>query len=618
MTEILGKDIRTFQFTREAVNPDGTIEISFSSETDQVQRWFGIEILSHEQGAMDMTRAQLGLPFLCDHDTECLIGRVENIHIGPDRKGRGTVRFSSSEEAQQIRQDMLDGIRPDISVGYLRLEETTQKGQGGAPDVVTVTRWMPFEVSSVAIPADISVGAGRSEAPGAAGEPLNPPAAPAGTTQEVRMSEPITPVAAPQAAPLPNPEALRNERVESLQLQNLASKFGLQREAAEILGGDKPLGEVRSQIMALIAEKQAVPAPAPVIDPNAREMKDYSVTRAIRSLIDGTTCAEIEISQEIGKRLTRQTDGFFMPTNIRAGLDSSTSTKGTELKFTEPGDFISLLRNKAMILKMGAKLIAGLQGNVAFPRQTGAGTAAWLASENPGSDTAESNLLLDQVTLAAKTLISTTSYSKQLLLQSAIGVESLVRDDLAAVVALAVDLAGINGSGASGQPRGVLNTSGIGSVAMGTNGAALTSVGKLVDLETAIAVANADLGALGYLTTPGQRGVMKQTPAFSTAGANPIWTEGPVGSDMGTVNGYKAAASAQVPNNLTKGTSSGICHAAIFGNWNELLIGEWGALEIVVDPYRLKKQAMIELTATYFCDVAVKHAASFAAIKDLL
>ena len=73
-----------------------------------------------------------------------------------------------------------------------------------------------------------------------------------------------------------------------------------------------------------------------------------------------------------------------------------------------------------------------------------------------------------------------------------------------------------------------------------------------------------------------------------------------------------------MPSTLTKGASTGVCHAVLFGVWPELLVGEWGALEILVDPYRLKKQGMIEITGIYMADVQVKHAASFAAIVDAL
>lgn len=662
MPEILNsKDTRTFKLTREAVREDGAIDVSFSSETDQVERWFGIEILSHLPGAMDMTRAGQGLPFLMNHDCEELAGRAENIRI-EDRKGRATIRFSSSPEAQQLRQDMIDGIRPDISFGYLRLEETTVKGSGNAPDVVTVTRWMPFEISSVAIPADISVGVGRSltpsardgedcanadctdpdcanptcegactaerkcercaEArstkPGAARSNPTTPATPAGTAKKGAHMSTEENAAAQRAAE----DSKRIERVEAMQLGDIAERNGVGQEARQILASDKTLGEARSLILDLIAKKGAQPQPAPMVDPGAREMQDYSLVRALNAIMNRESCPELEISQELGRKMNRGTDGFFFPTNLgaakRAGLDSSTATKGAELKFTEAGGWIDVLRNRCLVLQMGAEFLPGLQGKVGFSRQTGAATLAWLATENPGSDAADSNLTTDLVTIDAKTAIATTSISKQLLLQSAFPAEAKVRNDLARIVAIGLDTAAIQGSGASGQPKGILNQSGIGSVALGTNGLVIPSVTPLVDLETAVAVQNADFGNLGYLTTPGQRGVMKKTLAFSTAGAAPIWTEGPAGSDMGWVNGYKAGASLNVPSNLTKGTSNGICHAVIFGNFGELIIGEWGALEILLDPYRLKKQGMVELTATYFCDVAVKHAASFAAIKDAL
>ena len=618
MPEILGKDLRTVHFTREAVNEDGTIDISFSSETDQVERWFGIEVLSHEPGAMDMSRAADGLPFLMEHCSQ-LIGRVINIHIGDDRKGRGTVRFSSNPEAQQIRQDMIDGIRPDISVGYWRLEQVTQAGEGNASDVVTVTRWMPFEISTVCVPSDTSVGVGRSAQ-------SETPAAPAAISEEARMSVPESTVAATPAAITVNVEEIRSEAAKqsgerAAQILALADRFQVPADKRNAwISGGASVDAVREQILSGLETAKPATAPSHDIDPESREMKEYSLLRALRSLTDGENSPELEISKTIAKRMGRGTDGFFMPTNLpmgqRAGLDSTTTNKGAELKFTAPGSFIDMLRNKALLLKMGATFLPGLTSNVAFPRQTGAGSAAWLASENPGSDAADSNLTLDQVTLSPKTLVTSSSYSRQLLIQSSFPIEQKVRADIAAVIALAVDLAGIQGTGLTGQPKGILNTSGIGSVAMGTNGAALTNVTPLVDLESKIFTANADADDMGYLTTPGQRGAMKKTLAFATAGASAIWTDN--GGGMGLVNGYKAAATNQMPSTLTKGTASGICHAAIFGVWSELLIGEWGALEILVDPYRLKKQGMIEITGIYMADIQVRHAASFAAIADLL
>jgi HK97 family phage major capsid protein len=275
----------------------------------------------------------------------------------------------------------------------------------------------------------------------------------------------------------------------------------------------------------------------------------------------------------------------------------------------------------------GVQLLGGLQGPVAFPNQTAAGTATW-TTENPGSDVADSNLLLSQITLSPKSLMSSTSYSRQLLAQSVIDVDGMVRQDLAAIMALALDLAVITGTGASGQPTGILNTSGIGSVALGTNGAT-PNYANLVDLESQVTTVNADQFPLSHLVHPTTRGTFKKAVALSNTVGLPIWTKGDVGLGSGALpgggsrvpgelNGYPAWASAQVPNNLTKGASAGICLAIILGAFSQAVVGDWGMMEIIVDPYRLKKQGMIELTAFAMFGFAVKYAAAFAAIKDAL
>ena len=618
MAEILTNDVRTMLFTREAVNEDGSIDISFSSETDQVQRWFGIEILSHEPGAMDMTRAALGLPFLDNHECDDLLGRVENIRIGVDRKGRGTVRFSSSPEAQQIRQDMIDGIRPDISVGYLRMEEKTQVGQGGAPDIVTVTRWMPYEISSATIPADITVGAGRTATLDTVEVIPTHPAAPAGTTRKESLMTPEEIAAAQKAAEeLQRSQALlaRNERTEALQLQQIATRAGLGQMASELLGSEKSLADVRGLILAEVAKREAQPLAAPNLDLTTKEAKQYSYARAILASAcrqEGTPYArgfEDEVSDTISKDLPsgyQNRGGVFVPLSLRAGLDSGASTAGAELKFTQyGGELIELLRNFAAVIGMGARVLPGLQGPVTFPKQTGAGTAYWLA-ENGGSDATASALALGTVSLAQKTLQATTSFSRQLLTQSVLAVEPMVREDLAAIHALAIDKAAIHGTGASNQPTGIYRTASVGATAMG---GVKPTFGKLQDMITAVAVANALNKKLGWLCTPGLAGALAQTLVASAAGSDMIW-KGKY--DDGMVNGYKAIATNQVSAlmNVLVDTG-GSSHGMLFGNWDDLLIGMWGALEIITDPYALKKQGMIEVTSFQLCDVQIRHAASF-------
>jgi len=253
-------------------------------------------------------------------------------------------------------------------------------------------------------------------------------------------------------------------------------------------------------------------------------------------------------------------------------------------------------------------MLTGLQGNIAIPRATGGATAYWVAES--GSPT-ESQAAFDQVTMSGKTVGAFSDISRKLLLQSSIDIEGYVRNDLATALALAIDSAAIEGTGSSNQPTGILNTSGIGSVAGGTNGAAPTYA-NIVGLETEVAQDNADIGSLRYLTNTKVRGKLKQTYT------NPTYGEIPVFGADGTMNGYGVAVTNHVPSNLTKGTASAICSAIIFGNFADLIVGMWGSLDLMVDPYTASSSGTVRVVALQDLDIAVRHPESFAAMKDAL
>jgi HK97 family phage major capsid protein len=310
--------------------------------------------------------------------------------------------------------------------------------------------------------------------------------------------------------------------------------------------------------------------------------------------------------------------GYTVPVDVlrpsREGsqrdLVVGTSTAGGHTVATDllAESFIDLLRNNMALQGLGARMLTDLNGNIAIPRQTGGATAYWVAES--GAPT-ESQQAFDQVAMTPKTVGAYTDISRKLLLQSSIDVEAFVRQDLAVTLALAIDLAGINGSGSSNQPRGVLNTSGIGSVVGGTDGAA-PDYADIVGLETAVAVDNAAIGSLGYLTNAAVRGKLKLTEKFSGTNGNPVWEDG------NNLNGYSAAVSNQVPSNLTKGSASGICSAIMFGNWADLLIGMWGGLDLMVDPFTSSTSGTVRIVALQDVDVAVRHAESFSAMVDAL
>jgi HK97 family phage major capsid protein len=275
--------------------------------------------------------------------------------------------------------------------------------------------------------------------------------------------------------------------------------------------------------------------------------------------------------------------------------------------------FIDMLRNAMVLDRLGITWLRDLNGNIAIPSQSGAATGYWVA-EN-GAPT-ESQQTSGQVTLTPKTVGAFTDFSRRLLLQSSLDVEAFVRADLAATLGQMLQAAAINGSGASNEPTGILNASGIGAVVGGTNGLAPT-YDHMVDLESAVANVNADMGNLAYLTNPKVRGKLRKTQEFASTNGKAVWTSGGQ-AGVGEVLGYQALTSNSVPSNLDKGTSVGVASAILFGNWSELIIGMWGGLDIMLDPYTGATSGTRRVIALQDVDVNARHAASFAAMKDAL
>jgi len=601
----------------EEDDPDSPDEdrfaISISSEFP-VQRWGATEILDHSPESVDLSRAKQGLSFLDSHFSRSIIGIVHNVEL-KSKKLRGEVQFSRSAAAQDVKRDVLDGIRKFISVGYAVDEYQLTKSSTTEGDTYRATKWTPMEASSVAVPADPTVGHNRK-----AGEQ--------GFPVKVRSLNPAGNAAATQEETMETSAAVTDTRKEAVEIMGLGTRHGIEskRVSAWIEGG-KSVADVSREILDEIAKKvKPVTTPASEtreeIELSDKEQLEYNLARGIiaaaearESDRDPENCLEIEISRVIEKAYTRATHGgLFVPWSVknvhaltkRAGLDSKTSTTGIELKFTEPGAFIDYLYNRLRVKQLGAETISGLRDNVAFPKQTGRATGSWVA-ENPGSDVADSNLTLGQVPSSPHTYQSSTSYSRQLLAQAVVDVDTLVRQDLARDMAIAVDFAAIAGPGTN-SPTGILNTSGITSFILnGDSGNGGTpDYTDIVHMIEQLEDTNADqLGDPGWLTTPGIKSLLKLTPRLANTIALPVWT------DNEEVSGYEAFSSNQVPKTGTRGSTSNN-HAIILGVWATMIIGMWGSgFELVVDPYRLKKQGMIELTTFMLTDVALKYPAAF-------
>jgi HK97 family phage major capsid protein/HK97 family phage prohead protease len=613
---------RALQVERAQIDDEArTATLAFASEAPY-DRWWGREILDVSPTAMRMQRLSTGANLLVDHDTRDVVGVVETVEVGADRVARAVVRFGRSTRAQEVWQDVKDGIRRNVSVGYMihaaKLIETDDDDN----DTYRVTDWEPYEVSLVSVPADPSVGVGRALAQGldASPAPISAPAA----------ADPATPVAGPSpaadraanpAAPTPQPPMLKGTPMSDVQVTERNHAAEISQLAAGIQGFDArelalksiQAGHTVEQFQAEVLRQVANKPLAADVKLNEREVKQYSYVRAIAAAIaraEGQSVSgiEAELSQELERQLpanAKRRGGIYVPMRLqaeRAAISEAlwnTSTKGSSTVFTEAGEFIDLLRNQTVAIELGARLMAGLSSPVSFPKQTGAATAYWMP-ENDGTNVVASNATLGSVSLTPKTLQATTAFSRQLMAQSSIDVEQFVRNDLAAQHALAWDRAVLHGSGSNNEPTGIYAAGSVNSIAMGGT----PTYGKLIDMVTEVLKDNALMGSLAFATTPGMAGKLAQTVIAASTDSRMIWT-GPLND--GQLVGYRAVATNQVLATLGSGSD----HGVIFGDFTSVMIGTWGALEIVVDPYALKKQGMVEVTSFQLADIALRHPQSF-------
>lgn len=359
-----------------------------------------------------------------------------------------------------------------------------------------------------------------------------------------------------------------------------------------------------------------------------RLIKEFRLMRAVSVLAAGKPLdgVEAEVSQE-GSNEFRQQSGLTAEGNLQiprfltAGgmkefrdITAGTPSTGGYTIATDLLGLIPFLDTRLAVMQMGATMLTGLRGNVDFPRNITVASATW---EGENDDNAETTPTFDKLSMSPNRLGAFTDISKQNLAQTSIDMENFIRNQLNRAVSRALDYALINGDGVTELITGILNTAGINTVSLGTDGGSPT-YGKIIDMETELATDDADFGTLGYLTTPGVRGFLKQTEVANGTGRF-VWQDGGMPAmnqpRVDLLNGYRALVSTQVPNDLTKGSGTNL-HAVIYGNWSELVIGQWAGIDLVVDPYSNSKKALVTLVINSWWDAIVRHAASFCAIKD--
>ena len=578
-----------------------TVKMSISSET-AVERSFGNEVLEHSKEAVDLSFLASGRAnLLLDHDPKQVVGVIEDVYLDEDtRRLRAKVRFGRSELASSVYEDVKDGIRSNISVGYQidRLERKDDK-------TYVARKWKPLEASIVSIPADMSeIGIGRSaQVSTEIAESVTVESSEEETaTTETRKIEVITMEDVKIDVEAVAAEARQAAQKNAAQIVELGARHNKADLAREAIASGASIEDFRGALLDKIGSTQALESND--IGLSKKEAKRFSILRAVRALANPhdrrsqeEAAFEFECSRAASEQYGREAEGIMLPTDVLRNWKRDLNSADDADLFGEDyrgGDFIDVLRNASSVMSAGARVLNGLSGDVRIPKKLTSAAAGWIGTE--GAAAAESEMTVGNIQMVPRTLGAFTDATRQLMVQSSMDVENLIRDDLAQAIALAIDLSALEGTGSSGQPTGILNTTGVNQVA--NFAAANPTFPEVVTLETAVAEDNALSGNLAYILPASMYGALKTTPkAANTAQF--------VAEPGGTINGYRSIVS----NQATAGN-------LYFGNFSDCLVGFFGGVDIKVDPYSLSTSGGVRIVALAMMDIAIRHAVSFAYGND--
>lgn len=638
----------------ESVDKDKrTLELSFSSEIE-VKRYGIIEVLDHSPGAVDLSRLNNGGPLLFNHDLDEVIGVIERAWLDGTGKGRALVRFSKREDAEEVWQDVQDGILRNVSVGYrineVKLKETRDNGT----DVYLVTKWEPYEISIVSAPADPSVGVGRkinteTNSQTRKTNLMNKEqmiawlaargiqtAADITDAELVRMVTEYKPAASTVDPSEVAARAQRSiqvgedhgrgateERNRVKSILAAGDQYGQRDLAQKAVNEGKTIDAFRVELLDAVGKRnQQVRESTTTIGLSETEARGFSFLKLFRALTapageqkrySEEAKFELEACAAAADKMThRSVKGVLIPIDVMTAAIPGLGQRGTDIVsiktasgYTGTGgntvqtqllasSFIDILRNRTTIMQLGTEL-GGLVGNIDIPRQTTGASASWIGED---ADSTQEDVDFDLVSLRPKTVTNFMEVTRKMLMQSSLGMEALLRRQMAQGIAQQIDLKGYYGTGSSDTPTGIKATSGINSFYWATDNTPLFT--EFVRAETEIASDNADVESMAYVTNPVIRGYAKGARKIATStDSTTIWEPG------NTINGYRT----EITNQIATGD-------VFFGNFADLWIGLWGGLDITVDPYTNSKKGRIRIVGFQDIDFAVRRAASFCYIGN--
>lgn len=541
---------------------------------DFVRAW---EVLGHGDGEIDFTRIKSGLVIQDGHFGE-QIGIMDNPEV-KDGKLCGEVRFGHSQTAQDIKADALDGIRRNMSVGYM-VGEYKKDGEKDGYPIFRAVKWTPFEGSFVNVPADPTVGVGRSLETNGDGEK--------------------TPDATNEGNPDMDENAVKAVVDAAVKSATDAANVKIDAITAQV----KELSERKPEMPSPSAARQFDDADTKTV------AKKYNMMNAIRALAGdrGVDVGfEKEVSDEIAKMSGRSAKGLFIPDVVLSGRAFDVGANGAQLVATDTlfGELVPALVAKTVLGTAGVRTLAGLSGNIKIPVGDAA-EASWGASE--GANAKETTPVIGDLEASPKGLAAYTDITRELTLQSGISAQAFVTDALLNAMARKLEAAAFAGTGADGQPKGIDATTGVNEIADATT----PDLAKVLEFITAPEVANADVSGGKFIGRPNVWALLGSTfdkVTFDNTGKKA--SSAVVGGvaapryilDTATnkCQGYDF-----IKSNLAKAKT------LYFGDWSKMLFCLWSGVDITVDPYSLSLSGKLRIVAHQNCDIVVTQPKAFA------
>ena len=298
------------------------------------------------------------------------------------------------------------------------------------------------------------------------------------------------------------------------------------------------------------------------------------------------------------KRQGVQARGVLVPQsmfNETRAAQTTTTAAGIVPEDFKADQFVGLLRNSMLVQSLGARVLPNLRGDVVIPRQATTSTAQWLAEGDALTDT---GLTFNNITLQPRHVGAITELSRQLLQQSNPSIEQLVRDDFIQVVSLAVDKALLHGDGIK-QPEGLLTA------ATGTGTLATLSWATVLTVLQGLALKNITPNA--WLTHPKVATILRKT--LREAGLPGYLLD----------NGQLAGIPVSVTNQLAEKAGSPAKGRMILGDFKEMIVGTWGAVDILTNQYAEGpySRGAIQVRILTTCDMVPRREDAFTVIEDI-